>query len=188
MSQRSAGLCTRANAFPDMYCFHCIFSPKFSKLVDPQHYKENNRSDHAISVKLSSELLLIKKHLQVKNSAYLTLKIGYFTTDLIDNMFWPQIGLAWNAECINLNHNWETKNWSDYCVFFRIYNEVWISVNSEQQLNLSFFGSLLLVFSQMAVINSPVVYISLISTPLPLSLHTMKAKKMSSRISFTDSV
>ena len=52
----------------------------------------------------------------------------------------------------------------------------------EQQLNLSFFGSLLLVFSQMAVINSPVVYISLISTPLPLTLHTMKPKKMSSRI------
>ena len=115
----------------NLYCFHCIFSPKLSKLVDPQHYKENNRSDHAISVKLSSELLLIKKHLQVKNSAYLTLKNGYFTTDLINNVLWPQIGLDWNAECIYLNHNWKPR--IDLIIVFFLefimrFGSVWIVV------------------------------------------------------------
>ena len=66
------------------YCFHFIFSPKFSKLVDPRHYKENNWLDHAISVKLSTESLLIRKHLSVKEFCYFL--DGYFTTDHIDNM------------------------------------------------------------------------------------------------------
>ena len=67
-----------------LYCFHFIFSPKFSKLVDAWHYKENNWLDHAISVKLSTESLLIRKHLSVKQFCYFS--NGYFTTDLIDNM------------------------------------------------------------------------------------------------------
>ena len=49
----------------------------------PQH-KENNWLDHAISVKLSTESLLIRKHLSVKKFCYFL--NGYFTTDLIDNM------------------------------------------------------------------------------------------------------
>ena len=128
-----------SDAIVFLYCFHCIFSPKFIKLVDPQHYNENNWSDHAISIKLSTESLLIRKHLSVKKSVFSKWLFYY----------WPHRCFRHRLDW--LEHNWETKNWFDCCVFYTedvrsMTTFYYCSINHQSGLQSNTFSKLSYIF------------------------------------------